>query len=207
MTAIHLAVLGAAAGALLAFPAEMLKDLLLRRRSLEIPAVCRFERIGLPLLLAAAGGLLAFRTGLSLRLLYQFLLLLCAAVIALTDAARRVIPNELVLAIIALTAAFGFAGWIPFSIGSSLLGFAGCFLLFLLPALFRGQIGPGDVKLAAAMGFALGLTGSLYAVVAMGVLVLAYTMLSRSVPILQAMQRVIPLGPFLAVALMAVQAF
>ena len=54
------------------------------------------------------------------------------------------------------------------------------------------------------MGFALGLTGSLYAVACMGLLVLAYIMIDKQVPLPQRLKEIIPMGPFLALALVVV---
>ena len=57
------------------------------------------------------------------------------------------------------------------------------------------------MKLASAMGFALGLTGSLYAIACMGGLVLVYAVLDQSMPLPQRLKSMIPMGPFLALAL------
>jgi len=117
------------------------------------------------------------------------------------DAKHRVIPNELVLSILILSAVFGFTGAIAFNVWQSLLGLAVCFIIFLVPSFFGKQVGAGDIKLAAAMGFALGLVGGLYAVAAMGALVLLYVLLERDVPLIQRFKTMIPMGPFLALAL------
>jgi len=79
-----------------------------------------------------------------------------------------------------------------------------CFVIFFLPSLFGKQVGAGDVKLAAAMGFALGLTGSLYAIACMGALVLLYTFLDNRLPLAERLKSMIPMGPFLALGLVVV---
>ena len=114
------------------------------------------------------------------------------------------IPNELVLAILILAAVFGFTGAIVFNIWQSLLGMVVCFVIFFLPSLFGKQVGAGDIKLAAAMGFALGLTGGLYAVAGMGTLVLLYVLIDRRMPLPQRLKTMIPMGPFLAVSLVVI---
>jgi leader peptidase (prepilin peptidase)/N-methyltransferase len=204
MPQIVLAILiGIVAGALLAIPVQLICSFLLRRRSLPWQLERKY-RIILFLSMALVGGAIGWRAGLSFRALYLLLLLVVAAVAFITDALHRIIPNEAVLAIILLAAAFGFAGAIPFQIVSSLIGLAGCFVLFFVPGLFGKSIGAGDVKLAAAMGFALGIAGSLYAIVGMGVLILGYILVSHSVPMAQRLKSMIPMGPFLSVALIIV---
>ena len=98
--------------------------------------------------------------------------LLFTAAIALTaiDMKIRIIPNELVAALLAMSVAFaimenGFA-----VLPSRLLGLVVSLVLFLATALLGGQgkIGGGDIKLAVAIGFAAGFPNILIAVVAMG---------------------------------------
>ena len=64
--------------------------------------------------------------------------------------------------------------------------------------------GTGKTSLARSLSASLGLTGSLYAIVGMGALVLAYLLLQVRVPMLERLKAVIPMGPFLALALVAV---
>lgn len=195
--------LGTVLGAALSVPVWLLSAWLLRRRSIDSLLEPKY-RLCLAVAMALFGGVIGWRTGVSFGGLYRLLLLAVSASVFVIDAKHRVIPNELVLAILVLAASFGFAGAFSFQIWSSLLGLAACFVLFFVPSLFGKNVGAGDVKLAAAMGFALGLTGSLYAVVGMGVLVLAYLMLQVRVPMLERLKAVIPMGPFLALALVAV---
>jgi hypothetical protein len=51
------------------------------------------------------------------------------------------------------------------------------------------------------MGFALGIMGSLYAVACMGALVLIYVVVDQGMPLPQRLKTMIPMGPFLALAL------
>ena len=195
--------LGAILGAALSVPVWLISKLLLKRREIVLQLDVKY-RILLAVSMALLGGVIGWRFGFTLGGLYRLLLLGVCACVFLIDAKHRVIPNELVLAILLLAAVFGFTGTFSFQIWSSLLGLAACFALFFLPSLFGKNIGAGDVKLAAAMGFALGLTGSLYAIVGMGVLVLAYLLLQVRVPLLERLKAVIPMGPFLALALVIV---
>lgn len=195
--------MGAVLGALLATPVRLLCAFLLRRRGLEP----QMERKHFWILLACLfvlGGVIGWRAGLTFRGAYLMLLLTVSACAFYIDARFRVIPNELVLSILILAAAFGFTGAIPFKIGSSLLGLAVCFAVFFLPSVFGRSIGAGDVKLAAAMGFALGLIGSMYAVAGMGALVLCYLLLNGDMRLSEKLKQTIPMGPFLTLALVAV---
>ena len=194
---------GAVLGAALAVPVRLLCALLLKQRGLATEME-RNHFLILLFSLVLAGGLIGWRAGFTFRGLYLILILVVSACTFYVDAKNRVIPNELVLAILVLTAVFGFTGAIPFQIWSSLLGFAACFVIFFLPGLFGRNVGAGDVKLAASMGFALGLTGSLYAIACMGLLVLAYVMVNTQVPLPQRLKEIIPMGPFLALALVVV---
>ena len=197
---------GAACGMLLILPAVWLTGKLLKKRSLEKVTLTGKALAAALTVAGLAGGFVAWRSGLSVQMLYGLLMLCIAMMIAFIDAKHRIIPNELVLSVIALPALFGALGWIRFDWISSLTGFVVCFILFLLPVMLKKKIGAGDVKLAAAMGFALGLTGSMAAVAVMGALVLVYTLAEQRVLSLTAMKRMIPMGPFLAAALVIVQA-
>lgn len=195
--------LGFVLGAALSVPARLLCGFLLKRRG-RVLQMKIGERILLAACFAFVGGIVGWRAGGSLRAVYLLLMMMNAGCIFYIDAAHRIIPNELVLAILVLAALFGLTGNIPFQIGSSLIGLAACFVIFFIPSLLGQNIGAGDVKLAAAVGFALGFTGSLYAVAAMGGLVLIYMLFGRGVPMAEKLKQMIPMGPFLSIALVAV---
>ena len=191
---------GVALGAALSVPVKIVCGLLLKQRGFA-PEIERKHFWILRASLALIGGVIGWRAGISFRGLYLILLLFVSACAFYIDARQRVIPNELVLSILVLAAVFGFTGAITFNIWQSLLGLAACFVIFLLPSFFGKQVGAGDIKLAAAMGFALGLVGGLYAVAAMGALVLLYVLIERDMPLVQRLKTMIPMGPFLALAL------
>ena len=195
--------LGAVVGASLFFPVRLLCSVLLKQRGHALNMV-RNQKIILLTCLTICGGVIAWRAGVSLLALYLMLLLVVAASVAYIDAITRLIPNELVLTVIALSALFGALGITRFQIWSSLLGLLVSFVVFFLPSVLKQKIGVGDVKLAAAMGFALGLTGSLYAIACMGVLVLVYLAVERMLLLPTSLKTMIPMGPFLAAALVIV---
>ena len=177
--------------------------LLLKQRG--IPAVMPQRHFWILLgCITAAGAIVGWRAGISARGVYLLLLLCAAACTFYIDAIYRVIPNELVLAVLGLAAVFGLTGAVKFDIVSSLLGFALCFALFFVPAVLGRKIGAGDVKFAAAVGFALGFNGSLYAIAAMGALVLLYILFLQRVPLAEKWKTMIPMGPFLSLALVVV---
>ena len=192
--------LGAAIGAAMTFLVRIVIGLLLKQRGFA-PEMEKKHFWMLFALLVLFGGVIGWQAGISFRGLYFILLLFVSACVLYIDAKHRVIPNELVLSILILSAVFGFTGAIAFNIWQSLLGLAVCFIIFLAPSFFGKQVGAGDIKLAAAMGFALGLIGGLYAVAAMGALVVIYVLLDRRMPLPEKLKTMIPMGPFLALAL------
>ncbi|MEA4915792.1 MAG: A24 family peptidase [Christensenella sp.] len=194
---------GAALGATLSVPVRLICGVLLKHRGFASEMEQKYFWV-LLVSLTLVGGVIGWRAGFTFRGLYLFLLLVTSACAFYIDAKHRVIPNELVLAILILAAVFGFTGAIAFNIWQSLLGLVVCFVIFFLPSLFGKQVGAGDIKLAAAMGFALGLMGGLYAVAGMGTLVLLYVMIERNMPLVQRLKTMIPMGPFLALSLVAI---
>ena len=194
---------GVALGAVVSLPVRIVCGLLLKRRGFA-PEMEQKHFWMLLISLAVVGGVIGWRAGFTFRGLYLLLLLFVSACAFYIDAKHRVIPNELVLAILVFAAGFGFTGAITFNIWQSLLGLVVCFIIFFLPSLFGKQVGAGDIKLASAMGFALGLVGGLYAVAGMGTLVLIYVLLDRNMPLPQRLKTMIPMGPFLALSLVVV---
>ena len=171
------------------------------------------ESFFLAAVLAVYGGVTAYMVPLSAETVYLFLMAFIAATIAITDIHHRIIPNELVISIIVLTLIFGIPaelgvkGFPEFNVFMSLIGLAACFFIFMLPAFLHKNVGAGDVKLAAAMGFALGLSNSLLAIVLMGSLILASCFLQRSMPAMEYLKKQIPMGPFLSAAMAFVLIF
>lgn len=177
----------------------------------------REERVPSPaqrwlmLFAAACGGVIGFCTGSAVPLLAALAVLVIGLAVAVCDWMCRIIPNDTVLAVMALkvvlivTALLKIPGAPPMALLSSLGGMAFCFVVFFAPGLMGKQVGAGDVKLAAAMGFLLGFHNALFAVVIMGVLMLGYSLMQRKMPILAFLQSNIPMGPFIAAGMLAVQ--
>lgn len=201
--------IGAALGVACKFVCDTLIKYLLTKREKEF-SESQKERICLFALMGIFGALITAVIPLSPETVFMFLLLIICEMVAVIDTHTRLIPNELILAIFALSVLFGVPGlfglngWPTWKPLSSLIGLAVCFIIFLLPAALSKQVGAGDIKLAAAMGFCMGLWNSLFAIVLMGVLVLAYVFVQSKLPVLKFMVSTIPMGPFLAVSIIAI---
>ena len=158
----------------------------------------------LSIVTAAAGACLGITArGLIVPLCGLILICICGAV-SVIDWTYRVIPNQTVIAVLLLklimfaASAAGLSETSGTSLGTSLIGFAVCFAVFMIPCLFGKKIGAGDVKLAAAMGFLLGFENALFGVTVMGVLILVYSLVQRRMPVLMFLKKNIPMGPFIA---------
>ena len=167
------------------------------------------ERAILFAVMAVSGGMIMWLTP-GAESIYMFLLLSCLEVLSVTDLHERVIPNSAVGALFAITLLFGIPGMAgvntfpEFKPLPALAGMVMCFVIFMLPALMSKKVGAGDVKLAAAAGFCLGIRLSLVCIVLMGVFVLAFTVLQNKLPLLKSFKTMIPMGPFLSGAMMTV---
>jgi leader peptidase (prepilin peptidase)/N-methyltransferase len=96
-----------------------------------------------------------------------------AVAFTLIDVRIRVIPNELVAAMLCITFALTWTLRGPMALLGKLVGFLVALTLFLLAMWIAGpgKVGGGDVKLAAAVGFAAGFPDVLAAILAMALLV------------------------------------
>lgn len=198
----------AMAGFACGFPTRVWIRQLQQQRGLTYSLTPRSEWLLNAAMAAAGGAAGAMTDGVVVPVCALFLLCICGTVFVI-DWTYRIIPNQTVLAVFGLKLLMGLAalagmpGARPFEILQSLIGFAACFLLFAFPGLMGKKVGAGDVKLAAAMGFLLGVTDALMAVVIMGMLILGYCMVQNKMPILAMLKTNIPMGPFIAVGMFA----
>ena len=182
--------------------------LLLKQRRLEYSLTKKAEWLTVCLMALPGGAIGAFCGGYFLPVCGLCLLCICLTV-SLTDFTNRIIPNQGVLALLLLSLAFGIPsmcgvkGFPEFDIVQSLIGLAVCFLVFALPGLFGKKVGAGDIKLAAAIGFCLGIDYALLAIAIMGVLVILYAMVQRRLPLMGFLKTQIPMAPFITVGCMA----
>lgn len=200
---------GAVLGVLCKYICDALVGALMSKREREYMPSAKESRAFF-IIMGAFGALIAAFVPLSPETVFMFLILVVCEAVAVIDAHARLIPNELVLAILGLSVLFGvpglfgLKGWPVWRPVPALIGLAVCFVVFTLPAVMSRQVGAGDIKLAAAMGFCMGLWNSLLAIGLMGFLVLIYSVLQSKAPILHFMMRKVPLGPFLSGAMLIV---
>lgn len=163
------------------------------------------------LILAAAGigGVIGYFNQQVLPLLSGLAIMTVAMTVLITDWLCRLIPNPTVLAVLAIklvlivAALLHIPGAPAIGLLSSLGGLAFCFVAFFLPGFFGKNVGAGDVKLAAAMGFLLGFFGSLYAIIIMGILMFVYALAQHKMPVIAFLKTNIPMGPFIAAGMLA----
>ncbi len=170
----------------------LMEDRMAVRRNLDAAA----RPLWMGLLLSAGCGLAG--ASLANRGFLMLELSLCW-IATMFDLKYRIIPNTVILAMLATAAVFALIGETGAGIPSSLAGLAVVGLLFVFPYLFGKKVGAGDVKLAAAIGFCAGLQNALQVVMIMGVLVIAYFFLIKH-GALHALKQYIPMGPFVTAA-------
>jgi prepilin signal peptidase PulO-like enzyme (type II secretory pathway) len=98
----------------------------------------------------------------------------------------------------------GVSGFPEFNVLQSLAGLIAGFIIFAFPAVLSKNVGAGDIKLASAVGFSLGIMNLLYAIVLMGLCILAYAVLQSRMTFSTAIHSMIPMGPFIAMAMIVV---
>lgn len=198
----------AGAGALAALLARRWMALLLQQRGKEITPSAMQDRILVLLLTLCGAAVGALTTGWISAVCGLLLLAVCETA-AVIDWNVQLIPNETVLALFALALLFGIPsllgapGFPPFDPIQSLLGMVACFAVFFIPGLFGKHVGAGDIKLAAATGFFLGLSNALIAVVLMGLIMFLWCAVQRKMPLLAMLKSNIPMGPFITAGLFA----
>lgn len=130
---------------------------------------------------------------MSVLLYIQGLLFISVLLIAsVQDIRTREIPNWIPLLLLV-------NGCLSFNGLASLIGLLAAALPYLLAALFtNGKIGGGDIKLMAACGFTLGITGGLIqSIVGLTLMLLFSLVLAMFCGWNQIKQTPLPLAPFL----------
>jgi len=149
-------------------------------------------------LFGALGCVMAGSRGIAVESLLLFVVLGLAFAVSIIDIKTMLIPNALVLALLALAVARVATGG---NIRDHLTGALGMFAFFLLILLlFPGSFGGGDVKYATVIGF---LMGPAHSIVVMEVALItgsltgvAYVLLTRGT-----FRAKIPFAPFLSAGL------
>ena len=178
--AVTMGVLGMVSGWLIPLAASKAAEYKLHKNGETPAADPRFTSPILKLLCLVLNGALWTATGLfSEDLLYAFLLaviLLDAAVITIVDIRIHLVPNEavLIMSLAGLILQIGFNGM------ASLIGAVISALVVMVVFVALGSvlgfntIGAGDVKLAGAMGLALGWPLIMYALIGMSAILLIW---------------------------------
>ena len=129
---------------------------------------------------------------------FASILFTTAVVIALIDLRIRLIPNELVLLLLIVGAAYQVADYGLQALPGSLLCMLGMMALFAAAAGLVGfdKVGAGDLKLAGAMGLTLGYPNVVIALVVLCTVLLLYSLCGLTVGRLT-LKSMLPLGPFM----------
>jgi prepilin signal peptidase PulO-like enzyme (type II secretory pathway) len=201
--------IGVAAGIACKFIGDLIEKQLLKNRELEFRRA-KYENILFIIGSALFGGLITWRIKSPVEICYILLLLITVNVMVETDIHHRVIPNDMLLTVLVLRLAFGIPNlcglkaFPEFNVVDSIIGLIVSFIIFTIPAFLAKNVGMGDIKLAAVMGFVLGFMGCMTAIVIMGFLVTGYTFLQKDMPVLTMLKTMIPMGPFLAISMIIV---
>ena len=139
-----------------------------------------------------------FLFGFSLRMLEVLYALSACMVLTSVDLYIRRIPNRALALLFLGALAFLYARNDWASLGSHLLGAMLGAAIFVVPVLIERQVGMGDVKLAAAIGFYLGALPALAMLLVMSILLLGYgtyALLAKK----RSLKSIIALGPYMSI--------
>jgi leader peptidase (prepilin peptidase)/N-methyltransferase len=149
-------------------------------------------------------GVLWASAGLHINSIFVALLIsiqiTLAFIIAFIDINIRIIPNELVLTIIILGIIFQTINYGLYGIIGSIMSMIFIMIVFTAIAGFMGfgKVGAGDVKLAGAIGLALGYPLIITAMGTMAIVLLVCILAGLAFKKIQ-LSTMLPLAPFLAV--------
>ena len=198
--------IGIVVGIILLFISTALEKKMTERR--EIPYRETGNNGVLILMLCILCGFFAVRYGTGMRTLFLMVSLFALFTLSVTDAKYRIIPNSMVLTLILARLLLDFGSFRePGVLKDALFGAGFGLVAFMAPSLTGAHIGYGDVKLAAASGFAFGLSIFLPSVCIMGLILLADTLVfsrigtAGAMTFSAALKRKVPLGPALSAAL------
>ncbi len=130
------------------------------------------------------------------RIYYLIVFSLCAC-ISSVDLKTRKIPNIILLILMVSGIVMCFLGDGNFPISKRVVGMIVAWLVFMIPSYMKINVGSGDIKLAAVIGFLLGASGFLQAMIIMSLGMLIYTafLYIRKAGTLRTMA---PMGPYIS---------
>jgi|LSQX01.3.fsa_nt_gb leader peptidase (prepilin peptidase)/N-methyltransferase len=119
-------------------------------------------------------------------------------IFAYIDIKIRIIPNELILVLLALGITFQLFNYGLEGVLGSIISMIFIMIVFIALATFMGlgKVGAGDVKLAGAIGFALGYPSIITAMGAMAAVLLSFIIIGLAIKKIR-MTTMLPLAPFL----------
>jgi len=133
----------------------------------------------------------------------EYAIVFCiAACIAIVDFRIQRIPNQLLLALLILKVVFTIIAIIKDGfklnlITGPIIGLVFGFVVYLVPGFLHLNIGAGDIKYGAVIGFYLGLFGFLQTMIIMGITMGAYLVYLRVLN-KGGMKTMVPNGPFMS---------
>ena len=155
-------------------------------------------KLGVCLLNSGLWTLTVLRLGNIITSILLSSLFTLAILIAIIDIKIRTIPNELVLLLSIVGIAFQILHFGFSSLPGAFVSMTGMMISFLAVAALVGlcKVGAGDVKLAGAMGLALGFPNIITAIAVMSAAILIYSLLGFITKKLS-LQSMVPFAPFM----------
>lgn len=202
-------IIGVIIGVVCKYICSWLEEYILKKRNLEV-YTSKLENITVLIVAMIVGAVIMIRFRMVVEIVYTFLILIICLLVSVIDLHHRIIPNKLLLAMliiklgIGIPGLLGVGGFPKFNAIYSLIGLVVGFVVFMIPAMIGKAVGAGDVKLAATIGFCLGVDGLLYSVVLMGGLVLVFAMVQKNKTLRNMLYEMIPMGPFMALSTIVV---
>ena len=198
------ALAGAAVGALLPKAADSLAAWKMRKKDKPLASAPLYTSLAACILCALVNGAgwgLCWKFGTPVTAALAMLLWACGTVLILLDIRLRIIPNELLLAMLLLGLplqflAQGFDGLFR-AAGAMIAVMIVCISLGNFMGLYK--IGAGDVKLAAVMALTLGMPALVWAMAAMAGSMFLFCGVGIALRKMT-LKSMLPFGPFLIVA-------
>ena len=150
-------------------------------------------------------GLLAEHFGAAILISFLFT---TAILIAIIDLRIRIVPNELLLVMVAAGIAFQAVQFGHMAILTSILCMIAMIIFFTVVAGIVGfdKVGAGDVKLAGAMGLALGYPNIITALIIMSAVFFIYTFTGLMLKKLT-LKSMLPFAPFMMTGMVFAMAY
>lgn len=201
-----LGIAGAAFGFALPNIAQRIALYKYRKKKMELPDNTRYMATYIKLILCAMNGAAWALSGIlsehfTVAVLIS-LLFSIAVLITIIDLRIRIVPNELLLVMVVAGLTFQGVQFGPIAVLISVLCMLGMMVFFSVVAGMVGfdKVGAGDVKLAGAMGLALGYPNIVTAMVIMCVVFLIFSAVGLLLRKLT-LKTMLPFAPFMMIGM------